>query len=380
MSFDIFGSGSNLDKTIIKYDTIDNKNIKHTNIINISNNDMNNILAANNIFPQDDMKWFTKFNRFGYVNPYNETANREYLFFTKPDLNIFDVVNGSTDYNNLKLNDALLNSPIFIDAAFRFKDSLAQLQSSVCDADGNINNPFMCLLSNRVSSRLDLPGINAESNESSANMYGTTIQYRSNSIKSDNGYDFNLSFTDTKYLEVYMLAKLYDEYIRLLKAGTTNTVNGKEKILRPRKKYIINRVLSEQFSIYKFIVGADGEHIIYFAKATGVYITDVPRSDMGDPGQDGFKFSLSFHAQFIEDSNPSILTDFNMLTGANNNKVIDEDIMPVYNKELSIVDNNWAGLPFVARVSTNSKDPDKRATKAAREGHGNYIYLLKWRK
>ena len=238
----------------------------------------------------------------------------------------------------------------------------------------------MCLLSNRVSSRLDLPGINAESNESSANMYGTTIQYRSNSIKSDNGYDFNLSFTDTKYLEVYMLAKLYDEYIRLLKAGTTNTVNGKEKILRPRKKYIINRVLSEQFSIYKFIVGADGEHIIYFAKATGVYITDVPRSDMGDPGQDGFKFSLSFHAQFIEDSNPSILTDFNMLTGANNNKVIDKDIMPVYNKELSIVDNNWAGLPFVARVSTISKDPDKRATKAAREGHGNYIYLLKWRK
>ena len=62
------------------------------------------------------------------------------------------------------------------------------------------------------------------------------------------------------------------------------------------------------------------------------------------------------------------------------NKVIDKDIMPVYNKELSIVDNNWAGLPFVARVSTISEDPDKRATKAAREGHGNYIYLLKWRK
>ena len=37
MSFDIFGSGSNLDKTIAEYDTVDNKNTKHTNIISINN-------------------------------------------------------------------------------------------------------------------------------------------------------------------------------------------------------------------------------------------------------------------------------------------------------------------------------------------------------
>lgn len=350
MAFDIFGVDGDRDKEI-KYgkETISMGNLKTT-------------LAANNIYNQEDMKWYTRFNRYGYIDPYNETANREYLFFTKPDLNIFDVdsTEGNTDYYSLKLNSGLADIPIFSDAAVRFKNSLVSLQSSVKDM-ANSNNPFMCLLSNRVTSRLDLPGISAESNESAANMYGSVIQYRSSSFKSDNAYDFNLSFTDTKYLEIYMLAKIYDEYCRQEKLGS----------IAPRKRYIVNRVIDNQFSIYKFVVGADGEHILYFAKATGVYISDVPRGDMSDPGQDGFKFSLSFHAQFVEDSNPSILSDFNILTNTTA-----KTEMSVYNKDINAVNNKWAGLPYVVKVN---KDEDKRAAKAARENHGNYIYLLKWR-
>ena len=363
MAFDIFGNDSKLDKTI-KYKNSDGSEKKFT----INNKDLANTLAAQNIFTKEDMKWYTKFNRYGYINPYNETANREFLFFTKPDLNIFTA--DGADYNALTLNPDLQNIPIFTDAAVRYRNSLTQLQSSVRDINNRLDNPFMCLLSNYVTSRLDLPSITADTTESSANMYGTTIQYRGHSLKSDTGYDFNLSFTDNKNLDLYMLVKLYDEYIRLQKAGEVS----------PRKRYIIRRILAEQFSIYKFIVGADGETILYFAKATGVYFADVPRGDMGDPGQDGFKFSLSFHAQFIEDSNPSILSDFNILTRKVNNDRVDFSIcdgtMPVYNKDLSVVNNNWAGLPYIARVDNNS---DVRAAKAAREDHGNYIYLLKWR-
>ena len=219
----------------------------------------------------------------------------------------------------------------------------------------------MTILTNSVSSRLDLPTISADTSESSSNMYTTAIQYRSHSLKSDNGYDFTLSFTDTKYLDIYMMVKLYDEYIRLLKAGTVS----------PRKTYIINSILSEQFSIYKFIVGSDGETILYFAKLTGVFFSDVPRGDFGDPAQDGFKFSLSFHAQFVEDSNPNILTDFNILT-----KNIPKSPIQVYNNNIHAVNNKWAGLPYVIKVNSGS---DKRAAKVAREDHGDYIYLLKWR-
>ena len=377
MAFDIFGTNGDKSKQI-QYKISNNAN----RVIGMGGSDdpfLKDTLAANNIFNQEDMKWYTRFNRYGYLNPYNETANREYLFFTKPDLNIFCDSNENDNYNDYELTRSNLNPgaygtedgglqgvPLFQDAVSRYKNCLVQLESSI-KTNGSYD-PFMCLLSNRVSSRLDLPGITAESNESASNMYGSSIQYRSSSFKSDNGYDFTLSFNDTKYLEIYMLAKLYDEYCRQEKLGH----------IRPKKKYIRNRVIDNQFSIYKFIVGADGEHILYFAKLTGVYISDVPRGDMGDPPHDGFKFSLSFHAQFVEDMNPSILTDFNILTGLKNLKQSSLiDPMPIYNGKISAVDNSWAGMPYVIKVTNQN---DVRAAKAAREDHGDYIYLLKWRR
>ena len=373
MAYDLFGSGYD-QKHYIKFTNGANSVDKAI----IDSGPMQDILASYNLFSRENIDLYGKFNRYGYVNPFNETANREYLFFTKPDLNIFDLSFGKK-YNQLTLSPALQNIPIFADAAVRYKPSLTQLQSSV-NGLNDISTPFMTILTNSVSSRLDLPTISADTSESSSNMYTTAIQYRSHSLKSDNGYDFTLSFTDTKYLDIYMMVKLYDEYIRLLKAGTVS----------PRKTYIINSILSEQFSIYKFIVGSDGETILYFAKLTGVFFSDVPRGDFGDPGQDGFKYSLSFHSQFVEDSNPSILSDFNILTGriglvTNNNgettkgvsfSVID-NTAPVYNSNLSIVNNSWVGEPYIARVYNGN---NKRAAKAARNDHGNYIYLLKWRK
>ena len=373
MAFDIFGLNSNRSKVISYPNSNNNRGEKTTRNIILGGADdphLKSTLAANGVFALEDMKWYTKFNRFGYINPYNETANREYLFFTKPDLNIFSDNKDNDTYNDYQLttdnlnpgvnsNGGLKNNALFQDAVHRFKGSLVQLQSSI-KTDG-IYNPFMCILSNGVTSKLDLPGLSAESNESASNMYGSTIQYRSSSFKSDNGYDFSLSFTDTKYLEIYMIAKLYDEYCRQEKLG----------YIRPKKKYIRNRVIDNQFSIYKIIVGADGEQILYFAKLTGVYFTDVPRGDMGDPAQDGFKFSLSFHAQFVEDSNPNILSDFNILT-----KNVPKSVIPVYNTKINAVNNKWAGLPYVVQVNSNK---DKRAAKAAREDHGDYIYLLKWR-
>ena len=231
MAFDIFGLDSNRSKVISYPNSSNSRGAKTTRNIILGGADdphLKSTLAANGVFALEDMKWYTKFNRFGYINPYNETANREYLFFTKPDLNIFSDDKDNDNYNDYQLttdnlnpgvngNGGLQNNALFQDAVHRFKGSLVQLQSSI-KTDG-IYNPFMCILSNGITSKLDLPGLSAESNESASNMYGSTIQYRSSSFKSDNGYDFSLSFTDTKYLEIYMIAKLYDEYCRQEKLG-----------------------------------------------------------------------------------------------------------------------------------------------------------------
>ena len=153
------------------------------------------------------------------------------MFFTKPDLNIFGAYddNGSIPYNS-SLNDALKTIPFFTEINYRNKDALRQLQYSIKDSNETVN-PFMYSLSNSVTSKLDLPSISAESRESTPNIMGTSIQYRGHSYKSDNGYDFSLSFKDTAYLDIYATVKAYDEYMRLLKMGEVS----------PKKKYIVYR-------------------------------------------------------------------------------------------------------------------------------------------
>lgn len=347
----------NKDNNSVVYENKNGEKVK------ISFNGENNIdgiehtLAANKFFPKDRIRVYDKISRYGYIPIYEtEQVCKEYLFFTKPDLNIFgDDKHTSFGYDT-ELNSYLANIPFFVESNQRNKDALRQLQYSVKDSYG-VNNPFMYVLSNAVTSKLDLPGISADSKESTSNIMGTAIQYRGHSYKSDNGYDFSLSFTDTAYLDIYTMVKAYDEYMRLLKTGE----------VRPIRKYIENRIISEQFSIYKFLISEDGETILYYAKLTGCYFTDVPRSDMSDPGNDGFKYSLSFHAQFVEDSNPMILEEFNRISPGRKSM----DYANVYDNVHNVVDNTWVRWPKIIKVDKfNDPQVKRRGTM--------YDYRLKW--
>jgi len=329
-------------------------------------NDLDKVLASNKIFSRDDIEWYDKFSRFGYVDPYNtDQISREFLFFTKPDLWIYD----GKSYSQSTLRKELSVIPFFVDADNRHGDALKQLQYSLKDRNG-VKNPFMYLLSNAVTSKLDLPSISSESRESTSNIMGVNIQYRGHSFKSDNGYDFSLSFSDTARLEIYTLLKAYDEYIRMLKMGEVS----------PFEDYIINKILSEQFSIYKFLIGSDGETILYYAKLTGCFFTDVPRNDFGDPGNDGFKYSASFHAQFVEDNNPMILSEFNRITPAknkvdSNGNVIRPTFVNTYNYDLSSVDNSWVRWPVI--VPTTADEEYLQNVRKSGTGKSR-IYKLKW--
>lgn len=320
---------------------------------------MKEVLAANQLFSKNDIQRYNKFSRYGYADPYNiDQVSREFLFFTKPDLNLFsssDGNGGPTGYDS-DLIPYLQTIPFFSEANKRYKDAIRQLQYSVRDSNG-VLNPFMYLLSNTVTSKLDLPSITSDSREVTSNLLGVTMQYRGHSFKSDAGYDFSLSFTDTAKLEVYTMVKIYDEYIRLLKLGE----------IAPIHKYITNRIASEQFSIYKFLIGADGETILFYSKLTGCYFTDVPRSDLADPGNDGFKFSLSFHAQFVEDNNPMILEEFNRISPGGKKT----DYIDAYNYDAKAVSNDWVRWPKIITVNkVSDKQVERRGT--------DHDYRMKW--
>ena len=336
--------------------TMDNTGTGSTTI-SIPNTKM--IMHQNLLFDRNEIKWYDHFNRYGCIDLYDtDQVIKEVLFFTKPDLYIYD---GDKLDNNNMLSPSLKKIPFFTDAAKRHPKALAQLQYGIKDENG-YQSPFMALLSNAVTSKMDLPTIQTEFNQSTPNIYATAIDYRSHSIKSDNSYDFTLSFMDTAYLEIYTMVKAYDEYMRMQKIGDIDFGESRYK------DYITDRIINDQFSVYKFLVGSDGETILYYAKATGVFFTDVPRADFGDPGNDGFKFSLNFHANFIEDNNPLILREFNAISPAN--PTIQEPI-DVYNAQG--VNNSWARYPYIGIYG------DKRAQRTGeRKGAGARDYRLKW--
>lgn len=307
--------------------------------------DVSRLIKSAGIYDRADIEWYNKFNRFGYIDPYNNvTTTREYVFFTKPDLHMFDSKDSGI------LNPELASLPIFVDAHMRYRPVMEQLQISA-----DPNNPFMNLLSNSLKSTLDLPGINAEDVQTSQNIYGTTLSYRKGSYQSDEAHEFSLEFEDTKYLEVYMLFKLFDEYERRKTWGD---------ITPPDLNYRYRKILHDQFSIYKFIVGEDGMQILYYAKLTGVYPKSVPRdafSDMPDNG--ALRFSVQFKAQFVEDMDPRILVDFNTLTLP---KYLVTRTLPLYNTNLGAPDPTWAATPFIGAVTP-------------RPGRVQSNYYLGWR-
>lgn len=312
---------------------------------NIKLTDFTDLLKSSGYYSRSQIELYTKFSRFGYYNPYTALVRtREYIFFTKPDLHLFN--QGSTS----ALNSQIASEPFFIDALDRYKEVMKQLQIS----NNENRTPFINLLSNTVRSRLDLPGISSIDVEGPSNIYGDDIPYRWSSEQSDNNHEFSLDFEDSKYLEVYMFFKIYDEYQRKKSRGA---------ITPPDRNYIFNKILHDQFSAYKIIVGEDGETIIFFAKLWGVYPKKVPReafSDLAD--EDKLKFSVDFNATFVEDSNPVILSEFNMLC----NKYSSSSNLPIYNTEKKMIDGTWARMPY---ITYDRKNIDNKP-----------VYKLKWRK
>lgn len=294
---------------------------------------------------------FHKFDRIGCVDPYNGfVGSKEYVFFTRPDLHLFETTNGD------QLNSELANLPLFNDIFDRYPDTMYSLQSS-CSKN---RAPFICLLSNTISSPLEVPSINANNSiETGANAYGTKLSYRGTSHPSDENITINIEFTDNRYLEVFMLCKLYDEY-------------EKQKLLgyiTPRSHwYMLHKILSDAISIFKIVVAEDGESILYYAKYTGCTLVSTPTEHMSDIGSitGNFTFSTTWHCEFFDDLDMEILSDFNAVVlrrmekfGLNKRGNRGEEIQ-LYDPVAGMSNGEWATFPYIARI----KDIDGMADNA----------------
>ena len=339
---------------------------------------------SNNLFEETDLRKgiFTKRYRYGIINPYHSlTTCREFLFFTKPDLNIYE--RDEAGIPKTVIRDELRSYRYWTDLENRYPEVLGCLQSSkqitANDVGNSVIDPFNQLLANMVQSNLDVPGISAEMIETPSNMYGVNFQYRNSSEASDDGFDFSLEFKDTKYLPVYHFFRAYEEYERLKHHG----------VVGPWIGYIRQKVLHDQYSIYKFLVDEDMETIIYYAKYYGVKSKSLPRDTFNNVNFDnGLSYSIDFNAAFVEDMNPEILIDFN--TVAYNYWNTRKYFVDVYNNKTDSADLTPAKAAIVTVEQAGQSTYDiygiktgiskgNRQTSLLNKTPGGLVYKLKWK-
>lgn len=337
-------------------------------------NDMGLVFQSNNLYNRRDIDWCNKFNRFGILDPYNALSNtREYLFFTKPDLHICEP--GTTN-----LNPELANDAFFVELAHRYPHIVTQLQKSIYSKKSADYNPFMTVLSNSVKNKLDMPEISASVVDTAATIFGTSINYRGDAFNAGEKYEFSLEFEDTRYAELYHLFKAMEEYSQLKKFGivTPPNVNNVKADSGgyAYSQYIQNKELHDQFSIYKFIVDEDYQDIVYYAIFAGVFTKTVPReafSDIDPSG--GLRYNVQFEAQFVDDSKPWILTNFNDLINTTMSLSSTPVWLDVYNAGLSDVDGRWAKCPYVTKQYKSKTEVAAWLAPRSME----YKYQLRWR-
>ena len=301
------------------------------------------IITDNGMPTKGDIDYYSNFYRFGLFDPYNEPdSGREFLFFTKPDLYICKSSN--------QLSDELANYPFFMELIERWPNVIRQLQGNARVFPDD-KNPFMFLLSNMVTSSLDLPSLSGKTVETPANIFGISYEYRWTSEASDDNHTFSLEFKDTKNLDVYMLFRAYEEYEILKAQGVVKLYNNSDYI-----KYIEQRTLHDQIGVYKFIVAEDMETIMHYSYFCGTMFTSLPRESFNDADfHEGIKYGIDMKTAFVEDMNPLILSDFNNLVDSYNSSFSSSNEAPVFNQQIDMADLRAVSSPYIVEGSYNNK-------------------------
>lgn len=301
------------------------------------------------LYKRHEIDYFNQRYRFGILDPYGALTHcREYLFFTKPDLNIYPR-NNTTGIPSNSLHPYLQTQPFWLELVSKHFPVVKCLQSSIDSGD-----PFNHLLENCVSSNLEIPGLTTDMIETPSNMYGVNLQYHGSAEASNDSFDFSLEFNDTKSLDLYHFFKAYEEYQIIKHHGQ----------VAPYYDYIINKILYDKYSIYKFLVDEDLETIIYYAKFYGVTSKNLPRDVFSNTQFDGgITYNIEFNAAFFEDMNPMIIKEFNNLSRNFYNALPYQ--VDIHNHILDRTDNRPARAAYIVEEDSIN--------------YGHKMFKIKWK-
>lgn len=271
-----------------------------------------------------------KFNRFKL--PYPDEALPKtfgYVFFTRPALHLLASSN--------KLLDDLINLPDYYFMFMANKTIFRSLTDGFTD-----QHKFHPFLSNMVTS-FDITDESLDTQEHGESNTGHKVVYGSSDTKSTVAGSFSVNFVDNKRLEVYKTVHLWERYISDIKKG----------IIKPTRNAILNKVLDYAASAYYFLLGPDGEEILYWSKFTGVFPTASPSAEfswkkgelMATPN-----YSIPFAYSWKKDEDIYHLAEFNTLSAKT------YEYREIYDPYIQTVGTTWVGAPFVETSVSKSGD------------------------
>ena len=296
-------------------------------------------MRAHGIFRESDMKYNTEFYPMRRFDPYNMVeGTREIVFFTRPSLPLMD----GTD----SLSYEFAKTPYFDNLS---KTGYLHIISDLSYGTSSDQCPFFHILTNRITSNIDVPDIAVDELETAQNMWGTRLIYPKSSMSSDEGLDFTCEFEDTKYLEVYHTFKAWDLYRQGKWWG----------IFSPKETYTMNKILYDHISVYKFVIANDGERILHYSKWTGVFPKSISRSSFSDIPREGpLKINVGFKLSgWFEDMEPNIISDFNKLVqewaGANSTIINSSQMYDIWSDDIGMVSQDNVHYPFIVQGPEN---------------------------
>lgn len=334
------------------------------------NIEIRSIYRANKLYTSKDIsERFEKFFRFGYIDRENiTTGSKEYLFFTKPHLYLFS---SNATFENpypgkVSINDlhpSIIKHSSTLCSLYHESPYLFYQLSRVSSKFGYNTHNFIPILTNTVASSLDLPTIDAEYSELNKTTMGATRFIRSHSIMSNNTFDFTIEFNDNKFLEVYKLAKIYDEYMNLKSSGLLDIVvdignpggsNNQSGTYGDMLTNLIANIDTDSFSIYRIIVSDNGEDILHWSKLWGVTFSNVPRDSISNIGDDGkISIPLGFKADHVSDLDPLIIADFNSVSGIYANDTNFPKTSKIWDSRINDINATPVGTPYITGYDEN---------------------------
>jgi len=284
----------------------------------------------------------TKFNRFRVQYPdYFMNNTLGYVFFTRPDLNLFKSATDSDAEEDDEGSD--IHKQIQLDPQLHYIMKANAETAKTLTKSYSTAHHFNPLLSNTVMS-LDVSDESIDTLETGETFTGFKTQYAKSNIRSMTAGTISITFPETYNAALTQLHQLWCGYESGVYRGT----------LKPKEEYIYGKELDYACDIYYFLVDAEDMIIRYWCKYTGCFPLNVNKSIFSFSGETQINhpnLNVSYAYFAREDMNLINLHEFNNNAGGVSNSF---RYKANYIPSLGGGGNTWSDAPFVNKISVQN--------------------------